>query len=144
MARKVQVVIDCHDPATLAPFWAEALGYQLDPPPAGFANWQDWLRDRGVPPEEWNAASAVSDPEGAGPRVYFQRVPEDKVVKNRVHLDINVGGGRTAPLAERRQRVDAEAQRLTALGARVFRAFEEQGEYWVTLLDPEGNEFDLQ
>ena len=144
MARQVQVVFDCHDPAAMAAFWAEALGYKLDPPPAGFATWQDWLRDRGVPSEEWNSASGVSDPAGLGPRVFFQRVPEGKVVKNRVHLDINVGGGRAVPLEERRQRIDAEAKRLITLGVKIFRAFEQQGEYWVTMLDPEGDEFDLQ
>ncbi len=144
MAVSVQVVIDCHDPAGLARFWAQALGYELEPPPPGFASWEDWLRAQGIPEADWNAASAVRDPAGVGPRVYFQRVPEDKVVKNRVHLDLNVGGGHGTPLAERRRRVDAEAERLLALGAQRLRTFAERGEYWVTMRDPEGNEFDLQ
>jgi Glyoxalase-like domain len=144
MAVKVQVVMDCHDPDALAHFWAEALAYQLDPPPQGFASWQDWLRANNIPESDWNAASAIHDPEGAGPRVYFQRVPEGKTVKNRVHLDLNVGGSRQDPMEERKRRIDAEAERLMGLGARRLRSFEERGEYWVTLQDPEGNEFDLQ
>lgn len=144
MAVKVQVVMDCHDPDSLAHFWADALGYELDAPPEGFSSWQDWLRAQGIPESEWNSASAIHDPAGVGPRVYFQRVPEKKVVKNRVHLDLNVGGGRSAPEEERRRRIDAEAERLAGLGARRLRSFNERGEYWVTLQDPQGNEFDLQ
>jgi hypothetical protein len=92
----------------------------------------------------WNAASAIVDPEGRGPRLYFQRVPEPKVVKNRVHLDLNVGGGRQVPLEERRVRIDAAVDRLRALGAAPLRPVEERGEYWVVMTDPEGNEFCLQ
>ncbi len=144
MAVSVQVVIDCRDPAALARFWAQALGYELEPPPPGFATWEDWLRAQGIPEADWNAANAVRDPAGVGPRVYFQRVPEEKVVKNRVHLDLNVGGGHGVPEAERRRRVDAAAERLVALGAQRVRSFTERGAYWVTMHDPEGNEFDLQ
>jgi hypothetical protein len=144
MAVKVQVVMDCHDPDALAHFWAEALAYQLDPPPQGFTSWQDWLKANNIPESDWNSASAIHDPDGAGPRVYFQRVPEDKIVKNRVHLDLNVGGSRQDPQAERKRRIDIEAERLVGLGAKRLRSFDERGEYWVTLQDPEGNEFDLQ
>ena len=144
MATKVQVVIDCADPARLSSFWAEALHYRLDDPPEGFATWEDALRSWGVPEEDWNSASAVSDPEGVGPRVYFQRVPEAKVVKNRVHLDLNAGGGREVSIADRRHRVDEEVRRLEALGARVLRPMEQRDEYWVVMQDPEGNEFCVQ
>lgn len=144
MAVSVQVVIDGHDPDRLAKFWAEALGYRLDPPPSGFSTWQDWLKANNIPEAMWNAASAISDPDKVGPRVYFQRVPEAKVVKNRVHLDLNVSGGHDVPLEERKRRIGAEAERLRARGARVVRPLEERGEYWVTMQDPEGNEFDLQ
>ena len=65
-------------------------------------------------------------------------------MKNRVHLDLNVGGGRTAPIEERKRRVAAEIERLVAAGARQSRVLEEQGEYCVNMFDPEGNEFDLQ
>ena len=84
------------------------------------------------------------DPDGLGPRIYFQRVPEGKTVKNRVHLDLNVGGPRTAPPEERRRRIDAEVERLVALQARKVKTLEERGEYFVNMLDPEGNEFDVQ
>ena len=103
-----------------------------------------WLKAQGIPESEWNSASAVVDPDGGGPRIYFQQVPEGKVVKNRVHLDLNVGGPRTAPPAERRRRIDAEVERLIALQARKVRPVEERGEYFVNMLDPEGNEFDVQ
>ncbi len=84
MARDVQITFDCADPAALAAFWAEALGYRLQDPPGGFATWDEALEAMGVPPENRNDASAVVDPDGAGPRLFFQRVPEPKRVKNRV------------------------------------------------------------
>src|ERR671916_2799029 len=105
MAHGIQVVIDCADPARLASFWADALGYKVQDPPEGFTSWEAFLTSIGVPPEEWNSASAVVDPGGAGPRIYFQRVPEPKIVKNRVHVDVNVGGGHGTPMEERRARV---------------------------------------
>jgi len=144
MATRVQVVIDCADPGRLAPFWAEALHYQLQDPPAGFSSWQEWLQAQGIPESQWNSASAVVDPEGNGPRIYFQRVPEAKAVKNRVHLDLNVGGPRTDSPDVRRKRIDDEVHRLVGLGARKLRAVEERGEYFVNMVDPEGNEFDVQ
>lgn len=144
MPTSFQVVIDCGDPARVARFWAAALGYVLQPPPAGHESWEAFLEATGVPTEDWNRASAVIDPEGKRPRLYFQRVPEGKVVKNRVHLDLNVGGGPETPLEERRGRIDAEVERLKGLGARVLRPVEEWGEYWVVMQDPEGNEFCVQ
>jgi hypothetical protein len=144
MATGIQVVFDCADPAALSRFWAEALHYRLQEPPDGFASWQDWLRDQGVPESEWNNASAIVDPEGHGPRIYFQRVPEPKAVKNRVHLDLNVGA-RAAGEEENQPRVDAEVRRLQSLGATIARPGSvERGEYWVVMQDPEGNEFCVQ
>jgi len=140
---RIQVVIDAQDPDLLAAFWAEALGYQVEPPPAGFADWEEFMRSIDVPEEEWGRYSAVVDPNGAAPRVLFQRVPEGKVVKNRVHLDLSVGGGRGAPLDERRRRIGEAAARLTGLGATVLRPVEESESYWVVMQDPEGNEFCL-
>ncbi len=144
MSVPIQVVIDCHDPATLAKFWAAALGYVEQAPPPGFASWEDFLREQQVPATEWNAFNAVVDPDGAGPRLFFQRVPEPKQGKVRVHLDLNVGGGRDAPEDERRARVDAAVERLAALGAEHVRTYEERGERWAAMRDPEGTEFDLQ
>jgi catechol 2,3-dioxygenase-like lactoylglutathione lyase family enzyme len=144
MATQVQVTFDCADPEALSTFWAAALGYRLQDPPEGFATWEAFLADLGVPEDEWNSASAVVDPDGGGPRLYFQRVPEPKAAKNRVHLDLNVGGPLGTPLDERKAAVDREAKRMIDLGAEVVREVEERGEYWVVMRDPEGNEFCLQ
>jgi hypothetical protein len=144
MGTSFQVVIDCADPDKLARFWVEALHYKIQDPPQGFASWIEFLKAQGVPESDWNSASAIVDPEGKGSRIYFQRVPETKTVKNRVHLDINVGGGREVSLEERRKRVSAEMIRLEGFGAKRFREMNERDEYWIVMQDPEGNEFCLQ
>ena len=144
MAIPVQITFDCADPDRLAHFWADLLGYQLDPPPAGYDSWEDWLREQGIPESDWNMASAVSDPEGRGPRLFFQRVPEQKQVKNRVHLDVNVGGPRGTPPDERRAIVDAAVERAIGLGATKVRLVEERGERHYVMQDIEGNELCLQ
>jgi len=144
VATTVQIVFDCAVPDKLANFWAAALHYKIQDPPPGFASWLDFLKAQGIPESEWTSASAVVDPDGVGPRIFFQRVPEGKVVKNRVHLDLNAGGPRGTPHDERRRRVDAEVGRLVQLGARKSRTIEERGEYFVNMFDPEGNEFDVQ
>ena len=143
MATGVQVVFDCADPDRMARFWAAALGYKLQDPPPGFASWEDWARDQGIPEERWNDVGAAVDPDGRGPRLYFQRVPEPKTVKNRVHLDLNITGGLPSgrSLEERRARADAEVERLLGFGATRLRAAEELGQYWVVMQDVEGNEF---
>ncbi len=145
MALRFQVTIDCADPDRLATFWATALGYKKQDPPEGYATWPAFLAAQGIPESQWNSASAVVDPEGVHPRIYFQRVPEHKIVKNRVHIDLNVSGGSKLPLEERRKHVDAEVERLVEEGATVFRPGSvEGGEYWVVMQDPEGNEFCVQ
>jgi hypothetical protein len=145
MATKVQVVFDCADPRAQGAFWAAALHYRTPDPPGGFASWDDWARAEGIPEERWNDANAVEDPDRNGPRLFFQRVPEGKVAKNRMHLDLNVGGGPGVPVEERKNLVDAEVERLKALGATDSRgAIEQRGEYWVRMNDPEGNEFCVQ
>jgi len=145
MSMSIQLVFDTAEPAQLARFWVEALGYRLQPPPDGFDTWQSFLREQGVPEERWDDTSAIVDREGKGPRIYFQRVPEGKSAKNRMHLDLNVSGGRSAALEERKRGVDAEVARLKTLGASDERgAIERDGEYWVRMNDPEGNEFCVQ
>jgi hypothetical protein len=145
MGTAIQIVFDCADPDRQAHFWAEALHYRIPDPPDGFATWEDWARAQNIPEERWNDASAVEDPDGVGPRVYFQKVPEGKVAKNRMHIDLNVSGGREATPEERRSRIDAEVARLKALGATDERgSIEERGQYWVRMNDPEGNEFCVQ
>ena len=144
MAVRVQVTFDCRDPDRLARFWASALGYRLPDPPEGFDSWEDWLRGMGIPESEWNSASAVEDPDGVGPRLYFQRVPEERSVKNRVHLDLHVGGGRDTPPEQRRRNARAQVERLIGEGATRVREMEQRDEFWIVMQDPEGNEFCLQ
>ena len=147
MATRIQVVIDCADSGRLARFWADALGYQREGPPDGFDSWRAYWRSRGLEEEEMeeDGYDAIVDPAGVGPRIWFQPVPEPKVVKNRLHMDLGVSGGRKVPLATRRQRVDAEADRLAGAGATRLRVLFEEGvdAYAVVMQDPEGNEFCL-
>jgi catechol 2,3-dioxygenase-like lactoylglutathione lyase family enzyme len=144
MTREVQITFDCADPAALAVFWAEALGYRLQDPPPGFDTWDQALDAWGVPPERRNDASAVTDPAGAGPRVFFQRIPEGKTVKNRVHLDLRAAPGLTGD--ERMAALEAEAARLTGHGATRLQRVEPAPPFaggHIVLADPEGNEFCL-
>ena len=145
MVTDFQVTFDCADPERLTRFWSAALGYREQDPPTGYESWEDWLRANGIPEQDWNSMGAVVDPEERRPRLLFQRVPEPKSVKNRVHLDLNVGPGLRAPLEDRRAAVDAEVERLVGLGATVMHPGRvERDEYWVVMQDPEGNEFCVQ
>ncbi|OLB73377.1 MAG: glyoxalase [Actinobacteria bacterium 13_2_20CM_2_71_6] len=143
MAIEVQVTVDCADPDGTARFWVQALGYEVEGPPEGYPTWEDYMQAIGLPKEEWDSGASIVDPDGRGPRIFFQRVPEGKVVKNRLHLDLGVGGGHQTPLEVRRERVDAEAARLAGIGAARLHANEEGGWYGVVMQDPEGNEFCL-
>ncbi len=142
-SRQVQVTFDCADPAALAAFWAEVLGYRLDSPPPGFATWEAALEAWGVPPERRNDRSAVSDPDGTGPRLFFQRVPEGKTAKNRVHLDVRAAPGLAGE--DRMAALEQEATRLAGLGATRLQRFEPDDLHagHVVMQDPEGNEFCL-
>ncbi|GAA3933275.1 VOC family protein [Streptomyces gulbargensis] len=122
--REFQVTFDCAEPARVARFWCEVLGYVLPPSAEGEEAW-----------------SAAVDPSGKGPRIYFQRVPEGKVVKNRVHLDVRVGTGLVG--AERLATLEAECARLTELGAVHVRTLyaDEENESCIVMQDVEGNEF---
>ncbi|MFE5284405.1 VOC family protein [Nocardia sp. NPDC056611] len=116
--RTIQVTFDCADPARLTRFWCEVLGYEQQ-------------------------GSACVDPAGLGPRLYFQHVPEGKVVKNRLHLDVRVGTGLVG--AERVAALEAECARLVALGAvrqRLLLA-DDVNESCLVMQDIEGNEFCL-
>ena len=141
MATAVQVTFDAIDPAKLAEFWASAIGYVMQPPPDGFDSWEGWADSMNIPEENRNDASALVDPDGAGPRFFFQKVPEGKAAKNRLHLDLRIGGGPELSLDERKNRIDAEAVRIEALGATRVGPMEVRGSYWVIMQDPEGNEF---
>ena len=124
--REFQVTFDCAEPERVARFWSEALGYVVPPQAAGQADW-----------------AACVDPTGVGPRLFFQRVPEGKVAKNRLHLDVRVGTGLVG--AERLAALEAECARLLPLGAARVRLLEadEENESCLVMQDVEGNEFCL-
>ncbi|GAB3430147.1 VOC family protein [Flindersiella endophytica] len=139
--KQFQVTFDCANPERVARFWCEVLGYVVPPPPEGFATWDDF--DRSLPPEHQGSAFACVDPTGVGPRLFFQRVPEGKVVKNRVHLCVRVSTGLVSE--ERLATLEAECARLVALGAvreRLLPA-DEVDESTIVMRDIEGNEFCL-
>jgi len=152
MSRTVQVTFDAHDPIALSRFWRDALGY-VHPAPPGVEvpegadpldAWDDFLEQAGVPRERWDESSALEDPDGTGPRIYFQRVPEDKVAKNRLHLDLRAAPGLQGE--ERMTALEAECARLEALGATRVVRFEPDlpfGGGHIVMQDPEGNEFCL-
>jgi hypothetical protein len=124
VARLHDVVFDSHHPASIARFWAAALdGYQVAPyDEAELAR----LRSEGIPDPEDDPNVLVEGPDGQ-PRIFFQSVPEQKIVKNRVHLDLRCDS------------VEAELERLTMLGARLVSEYSDH----LMLCDPEGNEFCL-
>lgn len=144
MARHLQITIDAADPETLGTFWADVLGYRQMDPPGGHATWNEALAAMGVPEKRWNDANAIVDPDGDGPRIFLQRVPEEKAGKNRLHLDV-----RAAPGLEGEPRMAAleqESERLVVLGAKRLERFEPApplGAGWIVMADPEGNEFCL-
>jgi catechol 2,3-dioxygenase-like lactoylglutathione lyase family enzyme len=152
VSRTVQVTVDAHDPRALSSFWRDVLGY-VHPGPPGvdvpdgtdpLAAWDVFLARIGVPPAQWNARSAIEDPEGRGPRVFFQRVAAGEAPRNRLHLDVRAAPGLVGE--ERMAALEAECARLVALGATRLRRFDpapplEQGH--VVMADPEGNAFCL-
>ncbi|MEE4541074.1 VOC family protein [Streptomyces sp. V4-01] len=139
--KKFQVTFDCAEPERVARFWCEVLGYVVPPPPEGFASWDAF--DRSLPAERQGSAFACVDPSGEGPRLFFQRVPEGRVVKNRVHLDVRVGTGLAGD--ERLAALQAECDRLLALGASLVQVLRADGfnESCIAMQDIEGNEFCL-
>lgn len=136
------MTVDCAAPARVAAFWALALGYVEPPPPSGFASWEAWFAHHNVPEDEWDDGAYLADPEGIGPKLSFMKVPEGKVVKNRLHLDVQASGGREVPWDVRWPRVVTAVERLTVAGATVVREHDMDGlPDHVEMLDPEGNEF---
>ncbi|RPK60341.1 hypothetical protein EES43_17220 [Streptomyces sp. ADI96-02] len=144
-----KLVIDSTDPHAQAGFWAEALGYLVEDNSALV----EQLLAAGAVPEAitvrahgrraWRDLAAARHPDdpfeetsgtGLGRRLLFQRVPEPKTVKNRLHIDVHTAPGQR----------DEEAARLVGLGARILRSVEEPGGSWLVLSDPELNEFCVQ
>ncbi|MFI1681171.1 VOC family protein [Streptomyces sp. NPDC020607] len=141
-----KLVIDAADPHAQATFWADTLGYEVEDNSALIER----LLDLGAAPEAatlefrgrrtWRDLIAVRHPDdpydegsgtGLGRRILFQRVPETKTGKNRLHLDVHTEPGSR----------DDEVARLQALGAAVEQHVKEPGGEWVIMTDPEGNEF---
>jgi glyoxalase superfamily protein len=122
--KQFQVTFDCAAPRRVAQFWSEVLGYVVDP-------------------DDEDSSSACTDPTGVGPRLYFQRVPEGKVVKNRLHLDVRVGTGLVGQ--ERVDALEAECARLIPLGATRVQLLvaDDENESCLVMQDVEGNEFCL-
>ncbi|TQF05988.1 VOC family protein [Kitasatospora acidiphila] len=137
LIKKFQVTFDCAEPERVGRFWCEVLGYVPPPAPEGFATWEDY--DRSQSPEKQGSWFACSDPTGEGPRLYFQRVPEGKVAKNRVHLDVRVGTGLVGE--ERLAKLEAECTRLLALGAVRVELLYDGHDSCIVMQDIEGNEF---
>src|SRR3954466_12444086 len=122
--REFQVTFDCAEPERMGRFWCEVLGYVVPQPP----------------PDEPEAWFACVDPTGVGPRLFFQRVPEGKVAKNRVHLDVRVGTGLEGQ--ERLDVLESECSRLEKLGAVRLQLLvaDEENESCQVMQDVEGNE----
>ena len=140
MYTRIQIVFDAAEPAKLAEFWGLALGYVAEPPPEGFVSWEEFARSAGIPEARFGEVSSRIDPAGEGPRLFFQRVPEGKTAKNRVHLDVRVAG-REVRGEERKRLVSEKVEQLVQAGASL--AWENADVFGdsVVLLDPEGNEF---
>jgi hypothetical protein len=137
MAYDFQVVVDCTQPHTLADWWAEAIGWDVEPSDEDFirkmvaeghATEADTALHHGV--LVWREGQAIRHPDGSGRRILFQLVPEPKTVKNRVHLDIRVGA----------EKVESEVERLVGLGATFLHRGRQGPHSWITITDPEGNE----
>jgi hypothetical protein len=139
----LHVVFDCADPDKLARFWMEALGGYDFPfgVPAGFASWDEWADASNIPVDQRNVGRTLVDQDRDRPDIFFLQVPESKVAKNRVHLDIKVAPGLEGE--DRRTRIEEEAERLIALGASVAVRMDAPDGFHLVMLDPEGNEFCL-
>jgi hypothetical protein len=140
MTYEFQVTVDCAAPHTLADWWADLLGWQVEPSDEtfirrmiaeGHASEKDTSTHKGS--LVWKEGAAIVHPDGSGRRILFQWVPEAKTVKNRLHLDVRVGADKVEP----------ELERLTGLGATFLHRGRQGPHTWVTVADPEGNEFCL-
>lgn len=151
MATTIQLTFDALSPKRLGFFWLEVLGYAVDPPPGGelgdpHETYDAWVRlftDSGRP-ELADSAFALVDPDGVGPRIFIQRVPEPKTAKNRLHIDVRTATGLKGD--ERMAALEEEAARLVGLGATRLNRFEPEpptSHGFIVMSDPEGNEFCL-
>ncbi len=138
MAFTVQLVVDSSDPHVLADWWAETLGWDVEHQDETFIR---AMIEQGHAAEAdtrihhgnlvWREGAAINPADGAGPRMYFQQVPEPKSVKNRLHVDVRIGDEDAAAIRDA----------LVARGATVLHEGRQGPHTWVTMADPEGNEF---
>jgi glyoxalase superfamily protein len=137
----VHIVFDCADPDQLSRFWMVALpGYEFPHgPPDGFASWDEWADANSIPAGQRNAGRTLVDKQGHRPDIFFLRVPEPKLTKNRLHLDVKVGRG--LPDEQRRERIESTVRQLVAAGASIALRVDDSEGFWLVLQDPEGNEF---
>jgi hypothetical protein len=133
MALRIDLTLDTRDAESLAAFWKLALGYEDEPPPAPFRTRDEWVASFGEDPADEGGAAWLHDPAGAGPRLVLLDVPEPKVAKNRLHIDVRVGKGPDAWA-----RIEAKAGELVAAGGRVLATFDG---HHIVMADPEDNEF---
>jgi hypothetical protein len=137
-----QIVVDASQPHVLADWWAETLGWVVEPSDEafirkmvaeGYATDDDTMTHNGA--LVWKEGAAIRHPDVpsglARPRILFQLVLEPKTAKNRVHLDVRVG----------EENVEAEVATLVGRGARYLWKGSQGPHWWVTMADPEGNEF---
>lgn len=134
MAKPIQISIDAASPTRLGKFWCQVLGYVEQPPPPGFETWDGALGAFGIDRSDPDRAYSIVDPDGVGPRLFLQKVPEGKTSKNRFHLDVHVGA----------EELESTAQLLVEMGAEVVQSFDEPEGRWISMKDPEGNEFCLE
>jgi hypothetical protein len=139
MAKRIQITFDASDPHALAAWWADTLGYAVEDHherlvhllEVGAVTQDDVIERDGR--LAFAEVATASDPDGVGPRLYVQKVPEPKAAKNRVHLDISVPP----------EGLEAEVERTVARGATLVEYRSHPGQRWAVLQDPEGNEFCL-
>ena len=142
MATKIgNIVFYADDPIALSTFWAGVYGLE----PALFeGELKEKLLASGLTQEDLDKRGLVQDPSGENPRLFFHHADGPKEGRNRIHLDVQAVPGR-APTPEE---LDAERDRLVALGATVVRLVDQEwgpwGEHYYQMQDPEGNEFCLQ
>jgi len=133
MAVRIDLTFDTRDAESLAAFWKLALGYEDEPPPAPFKTRDEWAASFGEDPADEGGGAWLRDPDGVGPRLSLLDVPEPKVAKNRLHIDVRVGKGPDAW-----PRIRAKADELVAAGGSVLATFDG---HHIVMADPEGNEF---
>jgi hypothetical protein len=142
MTTRWTLTFDCSDAAAMARFWTVALGYVDAPPPEGWDTWEAWLNHFDVPEDEWADGASLEDPQGVLPSVSFLKVPEPKTAKNRLHLDLQVSGGRHVAAKRRTKRIEKMVALLEEAGGSVHYRSVEAGQLdHITMADPEGNEF---